>query len=166
MWQKQEITVAKEHYATSVIQSIIGMLYPYLFKNEKKNGKVFIGACSGSELHEIGLRMVADFLEIEGWDTHYLGANLPIEYVIEEVRDKKPDILGISTTTIVNLPFAKELIQEIKKDPLTKNTKIMVGGRVYNNDDNLWKEVGADAFALDAEDSVKIADSLAKGIKK
>lgn len=61
LWQTQVISVAKEHYATSVIQNIIGMLYPYLFAEREKSERVFMGACGGSELHEIGLRMVADF---------------------------------------------------------------------------------------------------------
>jgi hypothetical protein len=39
LWQSQKISVAKEHYATSVVQSIIGMMYPYLFKNQRKNEK-------------------------------------------------------------------------------------------------------------------------------
>ena len=163
LWQSQKISVAKEHYATSVVQSIIGMMYPYLFKNQRKNGKVFVGACSGSELHEIGLRMVADFLELEGWDTHYLGANIPIEYVIQEVVEKKPVSLGISTTIMVNLPFTRELIKVIKSNPQTSKTKIIVGGRVYRENEILWKEVKADAYAADALSAVKTAEKLSLG---
>lgn len=160
LWHGQKISVAKEHYATSVIQNIIGLLYPYLFKDHNSNGKVFVGACGGSELHEIGLRMVADFFEMEGWDTYYLGSNLPVEYILDEVREKKPDVLGISTTTIVNLEYTQKLIEFLKQEPLLQDIKIIVGGKIYNEDPELYKMVGADAFARDADEAIKVAGLL------
>ncbi len=163
LWQTHKITVAKEHYATSVIQSIIGMMYPYLFKNDIRNGKVFVGVCSGGELHEIGLRMTADFFEMDGWDTHYLGANLPVEYSLEEIKKIKPDVLGISTTIIPNLPYARELIKKIRECPEISKIVIIVGGRVYNESDDLWKEVGADAYVADAQSAIKEANLLTMG---
>ncbi|NCC82120.1 MAG: hypothetical protein EOM04_07630 [Clostridia bacterium] len=166
LWQKHKITVAKEHYATSVIQSIIGMMYPYLFKNVNKIGKTFIGACSGGELHEIGLRMTADFFEMDGWDTHYLGANLPVEYVLEEIKLNKPDVLGISTTILPNLPYAKELIEKVRKTPEISKIIIIVGGRVYKDNENLWKEVGADAYVADALSAIEEANRLTLGAGK
>ncbi len=157
LWYSQKISVAKEHYASSVIQNIIGLLYPYLFKDYKTSGKVFIGACGNEELHEIGLRMVADFFEMDGWDTYYLGSNLPIEYIVEEVKEKSPDVLGISTTTIVNLDYTRNLIEILRKDFSVDDLKIMVGGKVYHEDELLYQKVGADAFAKDAAHALEIA---------
>ncbi len=166
LWQSHKISVAKEHYATSVIQSIIGMMYPYLFKNDIRNGKTFVGVCSGGELHEIGLRMTADFFEMEAWDTHYLGANLPVEYSMEEIKNIKPDVLGISTTTIPNLPYARELIRRIRECPDILKTIIIVGGRVYEDNEDLWKDVGADAYTPDAQFAVKEAHRLTMGTSR
>ena len=44
-----------------------------------------VATCIGGELHEIGIRMVADFFEMEGWDTYYLGANTPADAVVAEL---------------------------------------------------------------------------------
>ncbi|MDZ7776615.1 MAG: hypothetical protein U5L09_13885 [Bacteroidales bacterium] len=54
----------------------MSQLYPYIF-NSQRVGKSMVAATVGGELHEMGIRMVADFFEMEGWDTWYLGANAP-----------------------------------------------------------------------------------------
>ena len=57
-----------------------------------------VAACAASELHEIGVRMAADFFEMEGWDTFYLGANTPAESVIRTLVERKADVLAVSAT--------------------------------------------------------------------
>ena len=74
LWQLNEISVAQEHFCTAATQLIISQLYPYLFSHNKTGHRLVV-ACTGGDLHELGVRMVADFFEMEGWDTFYLGAN-------------------------------------------------------------------------------------------
>ncbi len=71
LWQTNQITPAVEHYCTAATQLIMSQLYPYIFRSEKK-GAAFVSACVPGELHELGTRMAADLMELEGWDTHYL----------------------------------------------------------------------------------------------
>lgn len=66
LWQTSVISVAQEHYATAVTQMIMSELYPRIFISEK-NGWKMASFCIGSELHELGIRMVADFFEMDGW---------------------------------------------------------------------------------------------------
>ena len=63
--------MAQEHYCTAATQLIMSQLYPYIFTTGK-NGRVLVGTCVSGDLHEIGVRMVSDFFEMEGWDTFYL----------------------------------------------------------------------------------------------
>jgi len=76
LWQTNQISVAQEHYCTVATQMVMSQLYPYIFASEK-NGRRMVATCVGGELHEIGARMVADFFEIDGWETYFLGANTP-----------------------------------------------------------------------------------------
>ena len=55
----------------------LSQLYPLIF-GQKRRGKRVLVACVGSELHEIGARMVADLFEYQGWDSIYLGAAVPV----------------------------------------------------------------------------------------
>lgn len=153
LWQTNKISVAVEHYCTAVTQMIMSQLYPYIFSS-KKNGKSFVATCASGELHELGIRMVADLLEMEGWDTYYLGANTPIEDLVQTVREKRPDILGISATMTFHLEKVNEIISIIRKDISSGEMKIIVGGYLFNISKEIYQKIGADAFAEDAEEAI------------
>ncbi|MBC8039173.1 MAG: B12-binding domain-containing protein, partial [Opitutaceae bacterium] len=76
LWQTNRISVAQEHYCTAATQLIMSQLYSHIFATAK-NGRTLVATCVSGDLHEIGVRMVADFFEMAGWNTFYLGANTP-----------------------------------------------------------------------------------------
>ena len=102
LWQENKITVAQEHYITAATQLIMSQLYPYI-SNTKKTGKVLVATSVSKELHEVGVRMVADFFEMDGWNTFYLGANTPTESIIQTIISKKADLVLISATISSNI---------------------------------------------------------------
>lgn len=53
-----------------------------------------------------------------------------------------------------------ELINQIRKSPVSKNLKIAVGGYPFKIAKNLWRQVGADCCATDAEDAVSVVNNL------
>src|SRR5690348_14944821 len=109
LWQLNQITVAQEHYCTAATQLAMAQLYPYLFALPKK-GRRLVAASVGGELHEVGLRIVADLFEADGWDTVYLGANVPAGAVVQTVAEHRPDLLVISATMAFHLPNVEQLI--------------------------------------------------------
>ncbi len=159
MWLKQEISVAKEHYCTAATQSIIAQMYPYIFSEEKKDLH-FVGACIGGELHEIGIRIVADFFEMDGWDTYYIGANTPVSAILQALKEEKVDVLGLSATIFLHLSKLAATIDKVKNSSEGKDVKIIVGGYPFNKRPELWKKVGADGFAKDAVEAVETANGL------
>ena len=159
LWQTNQIGVAQEHYCTAATQMIMSLLYPRIFRT-KRNGRSLVSACVSSELHELGARMVADFFEMEGWDTYYLGANVPAKSIIEAIKLRRADILAISTTMISNMRVTEQLLQEIRASEVGKKVKILVGGYPFNVSPNLWQKVGADASASNALDAVTKASTL------
>ena len=97
LWQTNQISVAQEHLFTAGTQLIMSQLYSHVFAS-KKNGRTLVAACVGGDLHEIGCRMVADFFEMEGWDTFYFGANTPTPSIIEAVQEHRAELLAVSAT--------------------------------------------------------------------
>jgi len=160
LWQQRIITVAKEHYITAAIQHIIGKLYPLLFTNKGNASHSMTAVCAGDELHEIGMRMIADFFELSGWDSHFLGSNIPVQLIVEHLMEHPTDILAISATTSSFLIDVKNLIKTIKNHPTLNTIKIIVGGKVFNETPNLWKSLGADAYALNPEQAILFANIL------
>lgn len=159
LWQKGEITVAQEHFCTACTQSIISSLYPR-WLTARSGSKTFVAAGVGSELHEIGLRMLTDFFEMEGWDTYFLGANLPEESLLAFLRKHKPDVVGISATITYHVDLVQKLIGRIRNELELRDVKIMVGGMPFNIDRELWQKVGADGYAPDAQNAVAKAEEL------
>jgi len=161
LWQLGKVSVAQEHYVTALTQTIMTGLYPQLFAERSKKAKgVLVAACAPGELHEIGLRMVTDLLEIEGWDTYYLGANLPARGVREELIRLNADLVCLSATIVPHVPVLSGIIAEIRSSPHLKNVKVMVGGRPFNLAKDLWSQVGADGCAMDASSAVLKAKAL------
>lgn len=159
LWQTHQISVAVEHYSTAVTQMIMSQLYPYVFA-ESKNELVMIGACVGNELHEIGLRMVTDFFEMDHWNTYYLGANGTPSSIRQTLIERHANVLGISVTMTYHVPLAEELIAAIHNDPKCSSVKILVGGYPFNVTPNLWQDIQADGYARDPQQAVKLAEKL------
>jgi methanogenic corrinoid protein MtbC1 len=158
-WQHRQISVAQEHYATAVTQQILAQFYPDVLSAKFKKGTAVV-ACVGSELHEMGARMVADFLEMDGWDVSYLGANTPPATIVAYLHARKARMLLLSATMGTNVHIIRDLIAEIRKDEALAEVRVIVGGYPFNQAPDLWLAVGADGTATDAQGAVEMAEIL------
>ena len=104
--------------------------------------------------------MISDFFEMEGWDTFYLGANVPIDSVVKTILDRNADLLAVSATMTFHVDAVRRLIQAVRADARLAAVKIIVGGYPFNVAKSLWREIGAEGHALDAEGSLKLASEL------
>jgi len=161
LWEMNIMDISQEHYFSNVTQQIMSQLYPYI-NTKEKNGYSCVSLSVNGDFHNIGIRMVTDLLEAEGWKTYYLGSNIPTQNVIKAVQERKANMLVISATMAFNLDSVSNLIMAVRTAKQCKNVKIMVGGRAFNIDKHLWKTVGADGSASTAEETVKIAENLIK----
>ena len=165
LWQLNKISVAQEHYCTAATQMIMSQLYQYIF-NSERNGYRLVATCISGDLHEVGIRMVADFFEMEGWDTFYLGANTPIESIIRTLREQEANLLIVSATMAYHVRAVADLIQAVRKDPVLSGVKIMVGGYPFNVAPELWQVIGADAHATNATGAIGKATDLLRALSK
>ncbi len=159
LWQTNRVSVAQEHYCTAATQLIMSQLYPRIFRTEK-NGRRMVATSIAGELHEIGVRMVADFFEMGGWDTYYLGANSPAQGVLQAVAERDAQVLAVSATMTFHLRAVEDLIGAARAAARTRDVKVLVGGYPFNVEPELWRRVGADACAADASGAVAAAEGL------
>ncbi|MBK0403828.1 cobalamin-dependent protein [Adhaeribacter sp. BT258] len=163
LWQLNKVSVAQEHYCTAATQMIMSQLYEHIF-NSERNGYRLVATCISGDLHEVGIRMVADFFEMEGWDTFYLGANTPIESIIRTLREQEANLLIVSATMAYHVRAVSDLIEAIRRDTTLKSVKIMVGGYPFNVAPELWQAIGADAFANNAAAAIEKANDLLRAL--
>ncbi len=160
LWEQARLSVAQEHYCTAVTEFIMVQLSNQLKKAAQKK-RTAVVACVGNELHQLGAQMVATFLEKDGWDTIYLGANTPTFAIIEAVRHYSPALLALSATIASHLISVQQSIREVRALPEGQALKIIVGGYCFNMASDIWMTVGADAHARSAEEAVELANRLA-----
>jgi len=75
----------------------MALLYPRVFATERA-GRRMVAACVGDELHELGVRTVAEVFELHGWDSVFLGADAPPASIVAEASREKTDLLCPSCT--------------------------------------------------------------------
>jgi len=158
MWQVNQITVAQEHYCTATTEKLMSEVYAQRPPSGSVS-KFFVGACVAGEQHAMGIRMVTETMEANGWRVYLTGANTPTASIVDMVRRLQVHVLGISCSTVLHLAALRELIAAVRA--AGRSTQVMVGGRIFCEFPGLWKRVGADGFAEDASSAVRVAAKLA-----
>lgn len=158
LWQIGEISVAIEHLSTAIVSRIMASLYTRFPLIDTKYGNAVITSAP-NEFHEVGGRIVADLLEIEGWNVDFIGANIPQQELLEHMKKKKPFLLGLSVTMPYHIESASQIIWSVKNDPDLTSIKIMVGGLAFFHTTNLWQKIGADGWASNGLEAVQLANS-------
>jgi MerR family transcriptional regulator, light-induced transcriptional regulator len=154
LWQSNVASIAQEHYCTASTQVIMSQLYPYIFRADRTFRGTIVAACVTGELHEIGARMLCDLLELEGWNTIYLGANVPAAGIVDVLRDNHSNILAVSASMTFHIRAVREVIAAVRL--AIPATKILVGGYAFKIAPNLWRDVGADYWTKDASDAISL----------
>ncbi len=131
------------------------LLEPYLAtSNVKRGGRVLIGTVLG-DLHDIGKNMVVSMMKGTGFEVIDMGVNVSTDNVVEQVREHRPDILGLSALLTTTMPQMKEVIDALDEAGLREDLKVIVGGAPVNQ--MFADHVGADGYAQDAGEAVAVA---------
>jgi len=162
LWQLGQASIAQEHYFSAATQLIMSRIAPHVFSAERVDRRL-VAACVSGETHQIGLRIVADFFEMAGWDTYFLGADTPALAILEAVETMQPDILGISATMPYHVRTVAEVIRDVRASEAGAQVRILVGGGVFSRSPDLCRTVGADAIVRDADAAVQVATRLLRG---
>jgi methanogenic corrinoid protein MtbC1 len=155
LWEQGKIEVWKEHFISEFIQDSMREI-KMKEKKRKNEAKTILALTAGAELHNIGIRMVMDLLELEGWKVTYLGSNVPVASTLNAIEIEKPKVIAISITLGQHIDAAKNLIGAIREKFGVKSPIIIVGGNVFKRDKNLYKLIGADYCDLSAIDIAKL----------
>ena len=128
LWEYNSITVAAEHLATSISESIMNDLYENVIADNRVPYKVVLG-CVENEQHQVGVKMVADIFEMHGWDTFFLGAGIPISELIDYASGVNPDVIALSLTIYSHLTGLEKMIVAIHQ--YWPHIPIIVGGQAF-----------------------------------
>jgi MerR family transcriptional regulator, light-induced transcriptional regulator len=111
------------------------------------------------EHHQVGANLVADALEASGWTVLFLGTNMPHEGILQAVEEHHAELLGISTTMLINIPQVRDLIGKVKERFGQDAPRILLGGSAFRNSPNLATDLSAEGVALDVRSALALCNS-------
>lgn len=161
LWQCNRLNVAEEHYCTGVTQMVMGEASASI--RRVGGGRTAVISCVAGEQHSIGSRMVADFLEMAGWNTLWLGASAPASDLLRLVIDSRADLLALSCSYVPCLHHMATAISALRSLPECRHVRVLVGGHAFDACHDLWREMGADGFAPDPAAAARLAHRLVEG---
>jgi methanogenic corrinoid protein MtbC1 len=158
MWEESRIGIAQEHMATAISQLALAQLYRHAEPLPARGHKVVV-ACVEGELHDFPARLVADALDLAGYETRFLGADVPTGSLISVLDQESPNLLALSIT----MPFhAAALRRQVKsvRDHSGGSLPIAVGGLACAQLKEITGEIRPDILVASANEMVDAAHRL------
>jgi methanogenic corrinoid protein MtbC1 len=150
-WYKvHAIDEAQEHMASAITERMmartVGVMGP-----SRRHGRVALLGCAPNAWHVIGLRMISDFLRLNGWKTLFLGANVPAKSFMTAVEQHHPNVVLLSLAANEGREETMDLIRQLSEFRRKSRRRYLigVGGPVPNEHPRKFTETGADFVAPD-----------------
>jgi methanogenic corrinoid protein MtbC1 len=156
LWSDNRVTVAQEYVVATASQAHMARLYPRICA-EAPRGPLLVAACVEGDLHEIGLRMVADLFQLDGWDVRFLGGDTPATVVAAFVDHVDADVVAISAMLATHVPQVVAQVALLRSGAGAARRRILVGGYPFKVDRTLWRRIGADGCGDDAPAALALA---------
>jgi methanogenic corrinoid protein MtbC1 len=157
LWQANRISIAQEHMATAISQLALSRLFEEATPLPRLGYKIVV-ACVEGEYHEFPARLVADFLDLGGFDVRYLGANVPHDHLVKMLVEEAPDLLALSVTMSYNARSLREAVERVRAT--CRDLPILVGGHALRWEPRLAIEAGVETCESDQATVVKTAHRL------
>lgn len=124
-------------------------------------GKIVMGTVAG-DIHDIGKDIVAFMLDVNNFEIHDLGVDVPAEKFIEKIKEVQPQIVGLSGFLTLAFDQMKATVEAMQQAGVRDSVKVMIGGAPM--DEAVAKYIGADAYGTDASAAVRLAKSWVGGM--
>jgi methanogenic corrinoid protein MtbC1 len=157
LWHAGEIGIAEEHIVSDTTGEALTLLLASAPRAEAVDRTVLTASVAGNA-HDIGIRAVSDFFRMAGWRCVALGANVPAEEIARAALSFEVDLCALSVTLVTQLEPLAETIAALRLH--APHTKVLVGGQAFDVAPDLWRDVGADAYAARPDEAVRTAAAL------
>ncbi len=126
LWEEGKISVADEHLATALTHQVMAGIYGPSLGHEVMPGRIMLAGVE-REHHALGLRMAADVIELAGYETVYLGADVPVDDLLGAIATRAPDLVALGATMPHSTAALGHAIREIRRaDP---SLVVLFGGQ-------------------------------------
>jgi 5-methyltetrahydrofolate--homocysteine methyltransferase len=146
-----EIFIPQVIWSAKAMQAGMDLLRPHFTESQQqKSARIVIGTAQG-DIHDIGKNLVGMMLEGAGFEVVDLGVGVKPEQFVEKAVEEKADIIAISALLTTTMMSMAEVVS-LKNEKALSSLKVIIGGAPLSL--NFCKEIGADAYGVDAMDAV------------
>jgi methanogenic corrinoid protein MtbC1 len=157
LYHQDRIDSAQQAFASRINRTIVDQLQNKLPRHTVRSKKIVI--CSApDENAELGGQMMSDLFESDGWETRFLGGNVNNDDLLSFIHRYRPDVLLLYGVKAKDAPQMRRLIDTVRKVNACPEMRIMLSSGVFSNAEGLWEEIGADVYASNATEAVRLAD--------
>ena len=156
LYRDDQIAVSALNLATRLNRTMTDQLTSRLPRTAN-NGKKVLLFCGDDEPEELGGQICADLFESAGWSVKFAGGGVPEDEVLSMIGGDRPDLLVMFGTLPAGVPAVRKLIDYLRDVNSCPDMQIMCCGGIYKRAEGLAEEIGADLFAPDAHDAIRVA---------
>jgi methanogenic corrinoid protein MtbC1 len=158
LWHAGELSIAEEHMVTSATlrtMSVIASQAP----RAPANGRTVVVAAVAGNVHDVGLRALADMYQLAGWRVIFVGSDVPMLDLPTMLGFFEADLLMLGATLATHVPRVEQAIRSIR-ERCERRVKVVVGGSAFDEAPDLWQRVGSDGYAPTIDQALDVGARL------
>lgn len=160
LYEEEEYFVPELLVCADAMYAGIEVLRAHMPKEDPHTRKkIVIGVMKG-DTHDIGKNLVKIMLDNAGFEMHDMGRDVPFAKFVDTAGEIKADIVCLSTLMTTTMDGMGVVVEDLKKAGIT--SKVLVGGGPISP--GFAKNIGADGYAKNAAEAVKVVKGVLQGI--
>lgn len=153
LYEEEEYFLPEVLICSDTLNIGLDILKPHIEKEDRENTiKVVIGVVEG-DTHDIGKNLVKIMTESAGIEVYDLGRDVPLKNFITVAEEVEADFICMSTLMTTTMMGMKKVIDMLEESNIRDKYKVLVGGGPISQ--RFADEIGADAYAVDANEAVR-----------
>jgi trimethylamine corrinoid protein len=157
-WERGEVALSQVYMSGRISEELIEELLP-LPPEAGSDGPV-IAITMLHDYHLLGKRIVTSMLRANGLAVRDYGRT-EVDELVERVRRDQVSILLVSTLMLSSALRVEDVIAGLRESGPA--VKVAVGGAPFRFDEQLYLEVGADAYGRNASDALRLVSGWLEG---
>jgi len=146
LYRNDQVTALSFQYATRLLRSLVDQAQAS-YRQAESRGRRICMFCGETESDDLAGQLVADLAEADGYEMFFGGGGIANDEILEEVNNRRPDILLLFSSGPRDAPNIRQLIDTIRGVNACPDMQIVVGGGIFNRAPGLAEEIGADLWA-------------------
>lgn len=145
-WQEGGTAVWEEHLVVGAVRTAIDALYPKVIASKARVRLLPVTVaffCPPQEVHDVGLRMLADRFDLRGFNTVYVGAMTPVDQMIACVESVGAAVVCLSASTHFHRAALLDVVRHLRER--LPAVRIFVGGPAFAHSELGWEEYAVES---------------------